>query len=190
MCAVDSAWYAVRVRSNFETEVSLMLRGHGYEEFLPTCKKKTRDESKSFDSPLFPGYLFCRLDITKRLPVLKMPGVVSFIGLGKVPVPVSTEEIDSVRAMARSKLAMSPWPYLEVGQKVLIGQGPLAGIEAILLENKGVYRVVVSIDLLRRSVIAEINASWITPVTSRPSVRHTSTLSRAYLYSPDAAQSL
>jgi transcription antitermination factor NusG len=169
----DSNWYALRVRSNFESVVSAVLRGRGYEEFLPTYLRKTQDGSKSFDCPLFPGYLFCRLDITKRLPVLMTPGVVSFIGLGKVPVPIANEEIDAVREMTRAKLVMAPWPYLKAGERVLIAGGPLSGVEAILVEAKGTCRVVVSIELLQRSVIAEVNASWIHPIGNHLAFRQT-----------------
>ena len=90
-------WYAIRVQSKFENLVSATLRGKGYEEFLPVYRSSRRwsDRVKNLDLPLFPGYLFCRFDVHGRLlPILTTPGVISIIGAGKTPIPVSDDEID------------------------------------------------------------------------------------------------
>jgi transcription antitermination factor NusG len=67
---------------------------------------------KAVDLPLFPGYLFCRLDVNRRLPVLLTPGVKSIVGCGKLPAPVDPEQIEAVFRLARSGIPMLPWPYL------------------------------------------------------------------------------
>jgi transcription antitermination factor NusG len=159
-------WYALRVRSNFETVVSTTLRAKGYEEFVPTYKERRNwtDRVKLVERPFFPGYVFCKLDLERRLPALMVPGIVSIVGVGRTPYPVSEDELDAVRAVINSKLAASPWPFLQTGQRVLIERGPLTGMEAILVEIKSSYRVVVSISLLRRSVAAEVDGSWVRPL--------------------------
>jgi transcription antitermination factor NusG len=122
---------------------------------------------KQLDLPLFPGYLFCRFDVRDRLPILTTPGVISIVGAGKTPVPVDDEEIEAIRAILRSGLAAQPWPFLRVGSKVYVEGGPLAGVEGIIANTDKVYRLVVSVSLLQRSVAVEINREWARPIPDR-----------------------
>lgn len=165
----EQPWYALRVRSNFEQNVASVLRFKGYEEFLPTYRVRRRwsDRIKEIQVPLFAGYVFCRLDISNRLPVLTTSGVVGVVGCGKTPVPVTTEELEAVRAIVNSDLAASPWPFLRVGQRVELIHGPLTGLEGILTKLKGKYRLVVTVTLLQRSVAVEIDRDW-ARVTGNP----------------------
>jgi len=146
------------------------LRERGYEEFAPSHKAERHwsDRKKEIDQFLFPGYVFCRFNPHNRLPVLTAPGVVDVVGWGKIPAPIPDEEIERVRRMVQSGLLVSPWPYLELGQAVLIEHGPLAGMEGILAEVKGRCRLVVSINLLKRSISAEVERSCVRPVKSVP----------------------
>jgi transcription antitermination factor NusG len=163
---VADPWYAVRVRSNHERISAFHLQDRGYQEFSPSYKIERRwsDRKKEVEQFLFPGYVFCRLNPQQRLPVLSAPGVVGLVGCGKIPTPIPDEEIDRIRRMVQSGLLITPWPFLELGQTVLIEQGPLAGVEGILEEVKGKCRLVVSISLLRRSVGAEVDRHWVRPV--------------------------
>jgi len=167
---VTYPWFAVRVRSNCEKIAELHLRDRGYERFAPAYKveRQWSDRRKEIDRFLFPGYVFCRLDGQDRLPVLTIPGVVGLVGFGKIPAPIPDEEIERIQRMLQSGLLVKPWPFLEVGQTVLIERGPLAGMEGILAEEKGQCRLVVSVHLLRRSVAAEVDRTWVRPVQARP----------------------
>jgi transcription antitermination factor NusG len=168
---VPDQWYAVRVRSNYEKVSALHLEERGYEKFTPSYKMERRwsDRKKEIEQFLFPGYVFCRLNPQYRLPVLSAPGVVGLVGCGKIPAPIPDYEIDRIRTMVQSGLLVTPWPFLELGQTVLIEQGPLAGVEGILEEVKGKCRLIVSINLLRRSVGAEVDRRWVRPL--KPSNR-------------------
>ena len=160
-------WYAIRTQSKFESPVSAALRGKGYQEFLPLYHSRRRwsDRVKELDLPLFPGYVFCRFDLRDRLlPILTTPGVVAILGAGKTPVPISAEEIAAVRAIVCSGLPARPWPCLTCGSRVLIEYGPLAGIEGIALRVDKVFRLVVSVHLLQRSVAVEIDRDWVRPI--------------------------
>jgi transcription antitermination factor NusG len=160
------AWFALRVKSNFEKTTSQILLQKGYEAFLPTYHTRNRwsDRIKTVERPLFPGYLFCRFYQGDRLPVLVTPGVVGVVGLGKTPVPIPEAEIQAVEAIIRSGLPAMPWPFLRVGQRLLMERGPLRGVEGILQEIKSCYRFVVSVNLLQRSVAAEVESDWVRPV--------------------------
>jgi transcription antitermination factor NusG len=161
-------WFALRIRSKHEQTTMLHLESRGYEQFSPTYKieRQWSDRKKMTDQSLFPGYIFCRLDTNDRLPVLTVPGVVGIVGFGDGPTSIPEEEVERVRAMLRSGLLVTPWPFLKIGQTVLIERGPLAGIEGIFQEVKGRCRIVVSISLLQRSVSSEIERSWVRPLST------------------------
>jgi transcriptional antiterminator NusG len=169
-------WFALRLRSNCERVAAMHLHQRGYQEYAPSYKieKRWSDRTKQIDQFLFPGYIFCRFDPSDRLPVLSAPGVVDVVGFGKTPQDIPETEIERVRRMVESGLLVTPYPYVQVGQAVLIERGPLAGVEGILVEVKGNTRLVVSVNLLRRSVSAEVDRHWIRPIPALSSdlVRH------------------
>jgi len=160
-------WFALRVRSGSEKLVATIAENKGIEYFLPRylCNRRWSDRVKSLEVPLFPGYLFCRLNPEYRLPVLTIPGVQHFVGLGKVPVAISEAEIDALQAAIRSGLRTEPWPYLTAGQRVRLDRGPLEGMEGLLVEVRKQQRIVVSVELLMRSVSVEIDRTWVEPAS-------------------------
>jgi transcription antitermination factor NusG len=159
------SWFAVRVKSNCEKIVVEAATQKGYESFLPLyrCRRRGYDRFRDLDLPLFPGYVFCRFDVRHRLPLITMPSVVHIVGFGKVPVAVDDAEIDSLRVMVHSGLALLPWPFLETGQRVSIEEGPLRGIEGVIKEIKGSDHLIISITLLQRAVAVEIDRRWVRP---------------------------
>jgi transcription antitermination factor NusG len=159
-------WFALQVRSRWEGTTAGLLRGKGLETLLPTyaTMRKWSDRFKVVESPLFPGYVFCRFDVHNRLPVLITPGVISVVGRGKTPIAVDETEIFSIRAAVVSGIHIEPWPYVQIGERVRIKDDVLDGMEGILASFKGSHRVIISVSLLRRSVALEIDRSRITPV--------------------------
>lgn len=158
-----SDWFALRVRPNHERSVNAGLEQRGIESFLPTYKERHSwsDRIRTIERPLFAGYVFCRTAMHRRLPVVTTPGVIDVVGCGRTPTPISADEISSIRSLVDNRLATSPWPFLKVGERVQIKDGPLSGVEGILLEFKGGYRLVVSISLLQRSVSVELDGAWV-----------------------------
>jgi transcription antitermination factor NusG len=160
------SWYALQIRSRWEATTAGLLRRKGLETLLPTymAKRKWSDRLKVVESPIFPGYVFCRFDVHNRLPVLITPGVISVVGRGKTPIAVEDAEMLSLQAAIRAGVAMEPWQYLEIGERVRIDGDVMDGMEGILTSFKGSHRVVISVTLLRRSVALEIDRSRITPL--------------------------
>jgi transcription antitermination factor NusG len=139
----------------------------GFEAFLPSrpVKRRWSDRIRTVDAPIFPGYLFCRFPLSERLRVLNAPGVAQIIGAGRTPIPISETEIQSVKTLVSSKIALMPWPYLRSGQRVWMERGPLAGVEGVVVQAEdGKPRVVVAITLLQRAVAAQIERDWISRV--------------------------
>jgi transcription antitermination factor NusG len=161
-------WFALRVKSRFEKVVATMASNKGFEEFLPVyqCRRRWSDRLKEVEFPLFPGYVFCRLDPQYRLPLLTIPGVLHFVGIGKTPVPLEDAEIAAIKAAVQSGLSTEPWPFLEAGQRVRLEEGPLAGVEGLFVGASKQDRLVVSVTLLKRAVAVTIERHWATPLDS------------------------
>jgi transcription antitermination factor NusG len=160
-------WFAVRVRSNCEKIASASLRSKGYEELLPLQKVRRlwSDRIKVVELPLFPGYVFCRFEASRRLPILTTPGVVGILGFGETLTPVQEHEISSLRTVLGAGLPCEPWPFLKAGQPITIEHGPLAGVDGTVLQIRGQYRLIVQISLLQRSVAAEVDRESVRPLT-------------------------
>jgi transcription antitermination factor NusG len=164
------SWFAVQVRTRQELGISEHLRSNGYEWILPLsrCQKRWSDRIKEVQSPLFPGYLFCRFDPLDRLPILKIPGVIQIVGSNRQPIPVDEDEIRAIQVLVASGAPNQPCPYLEIGDKVRIESGPLRGLEGLLVEFQGHRRLVLCVTLLQRSVAVRIDSASVTPLRSTP----------------------
>jgi transcription antitermination factor NusG len=119
---MDMHWYALQVKYRHEKAVALVLRGKGYEEFLPLYRSHHRSarRTKEVELPLFPTYVFCRFDPQRRLPILQTPGVFSVISAGSALLRVDEDELAAVRTMLASRLPFEPCPYLELGDEVYV----------------------------------------------------------------------
>ena len=152
-----------RSQSNSEQLAATALEGQGYSSFLPLYKATRRwsDRVKHVDVPLFPGYVFCRFDPQRRLPILMTPGVASVVGIGKVPAPIEDEEIDIIQAVVAAGLPAQPWPFTREGDRVEITAGPLRGMEAIVGKSGDNQRLILSVTMLQRSVLVKVDPSWV-----------------------------
>jgi transcription antitermination factor NusG len=159
-------WYGIRTRSNHERVAAIVLSGKGYDPYLPVYRLRRRraDAVVESEHPLFPGYVFCRFDATKRLPILMTTGVISVLGFGKEPAAIPDEEIEAVRAVLRSGLPAEPCAYLREGQRVRVTSGSLDGVEGILVKKKNQSRMVVSVSMLQRSISVEIDGDRLAAV--------------------------
>jgi transcription antitermination factor NusG len=160
MALAEPAWYAAYTCANHEKRVADQLAERSVEHFLPTFEsvRRWKDRKMRIAQPLFPGYVFIRLALRDRFRVLQIPSVVRFIGFGGGPVALADQEIEILRTSLLPELRASPHPYLKVGRKVRIVNGPLEGTEGILLRMKNALRVVISIDLIMRAASVEVDA--------------------------------
>ena len=164
-------WYALQLRTRFEKVVASHLRGKGYEEYLPTYRSRRHwsDRIKEIEVPLFPGYIFCKFDITDRFPLLVIPGVRSVVSFGGSPMPVPEDEVLAVQRVVNSGLQYGPWPGLAVGQAVQVKYGPLRGLEGMVVEVKKNYHLIISVNMLQRCVSVEIDRDCVMPVSESQS---------------------
>jgi len=158
-------WYALYTRPRHERQVLQELTNQSIEAYLPMHKVRRRwsDRYKIVEEPLFKNYLFVRSDGQHYRRALRPFGAVSFITLDGKPAVVPDEEIEAVQILVDSELPHNPYPYLKEGRKVRVKYGPLEGCEGILIRKRGLARLIVSVNLLQRSIEAEVDADWIEP---------------------------
>jgi transcription antitermination factor NusG len=158
-----STWYAVRVKPRHEKRVAEHLVSRGYETILPLTRS-TRVWGKRASTasiPVFDGYVFCQLDVHRRLPVLTTPGVLYVLGTSDGPVPIKQSELRSLRIIVQSNLPLTPWETYTPGTDVLIVAGPLMGARGVVLDVANDRKLIVSVSLLQRSVAVQLHSDWL-----------------------------
>jgi|SRR5947209_251809 len=154
------SWFAIQVAPRHEKKVATMLGYKGYEQFVPTyeSRRKWSDRSKVIELPLFPSYVFCKIHHKAANGlILTTPGVLRVVGFGGKPYPIADDEIDAIRKLTLCA-DVSPVTYLKVGQKVRITSGPLSGVTGILAQIKNRNRVVISVDLIMKSIAVDVDS--------------------------------
>jgi transcription antitermination factor NusG len=159
-------WYAVWTRSRHEKSVSDHLSRKDLETFLPLYStiRRWKNGDHRVEMPLFPGYTFVRMRLEDHLQVLKVAGVVRLVGFGSMPTPLEDGQVESLRRALGAGVKAEPHPYLTAGRRVRITAGPLAGREGLLVRWKSALRVVLSVDLIQRSILVDTEAQALEPV--------------------------
>jgi transcription antitermination factor NusG len=165
-------WYALYTSANHEKKVAAELGWRSVENFLPlySSVRRWKDRKVRLQLPLFPGYVFVHVALNDRVRVLQVPGVAKLVSFGGLPVALPDEQLEALRAGLSGQMRAEPHPFLTVGRRIRVLRGPFEGIEGILVRRKGVLRVVLSLELILRSVAVEVDASEIEPILQP--VRH------------------
>ena len=158
-------WYALYTCPRHEKRVAEQIKQRRISCFLPPYRavQRWKDRRKELELALFPGYVFVRIALRDRLRVLQLTGAVRFVSFNGHPAPLPDAEIDALMNALASGVRARPHPYLTVGRRVRIRYGPLARSQGILVRRKDRFRVVLSLDLLRRSVDVEVDESDVEP---------------------------
>lgn len=158
---VQQHWYAAYTCANHEKQVATQLDVRAVEHFLPlySSVRRWKDRRVTLDLPLFPGYVFIRLALQERLRVLEIPGVVRLVGFNGQAAALPDEEMEILRSGLSQSLRAEPHPFLTVGRRVRITGGPFAGLEGVLKRKKSSVRVVVTLELIQRSVAVDVDVA-------------------------------
>jgi transcription termination/antitermination protein NusG len=160
-------WYALWTASHCERLVLDQLVAKGFELFLPALDvwSRRRGTRRLINSPMFPGYLFLRhaMDKGAYVEIRKTRGLVRILGerWDRLAV-VADGEIDAIQRLMGLDLRLFPHPYLREGQRVRITDGPLTGVQGLLVRanpDKGL--LVLSITLLQRSVAVSVDCTHV-----------------------------
>jgi len=169
----QSSWYAIHTRSRFEKRVADQLREKKIFTFLPLLQQLRRwsDRWSKVEVPAFTCYAFVRIVATAeaRVQVLRTPGVLSFVGREGLGASIPDEEIDNLRTVFREKIPCTVHPFINIGRRVRIRGGSLDGIEGILVGQNQDKSLVVSVELLGRSLSIRAEGYDLEPIWSAPS---------------------
>jgi transcription termination/antitermination protein NusG len=156
---MPNEWFAVYTRPRHEKKVAEQLTNKGIQVFLPlrTVISHWKDRRKEVQFPLFTGYVFVHIVLEDRLSVLRIPGVVQFVASEGKPVAIPDSQIDAVRQLVNSGLKYDPYPYVKEGMRVTIRNGPLKGVEGLVLAKRKKHLLVLSVDLIQQSASLEID---------------------------------
>lgn len=152
-------WFAAHTGSCQEKRVALHLSARNIEFFLPVHRVISAWKNGlrvPIERPMFPGYVFVKIERGSRVRVVELPGVHSIVGAGREPIALPSEEIEALRQGIHLRNA-EPHPYLNVGDRATIRTGPLAGMTGIVVRKKNGYRLVLSVDLIMKSVSVEVD---------------------------------
>jgi transcription antitermination factor NusG len=158
---VEPRWYAAHICANHEKRVAAELGAREVEHFLPlySSVRRWKDRRIELELPLFPGYVFVRLALRDRLRVVQIPSVVRLVGFGGLATALPDAEMEIMRSGLSERLCAEPHPFLTIGRRVRITAGPFAGLVGVLKRKKSSWRVVVSLELIQRSVAVNVEAA-------------------------------
>jgi transcription antitermination factor NusG len=139
--------------------VAQQIERRSFSCFLPVYRsvRRWKDRRKELELALFPGYVFVRMALEKKLRVLEVPGVVHLVSFNGQPAPVPAEQIETLRERLSNAGRIEPHPYLSKGRRVRVRSGAMEGLEGIVVRRKDSCRIVFSIDLIQRSVAVEVD---------------------------------
>jgi transcription antitermination factor NusG len=161
-------WYAIRTRGRSEQTVDSQLCAHGLETFLPTYTEVHRwsDRRRNITLPLFPGYTFLRATVSAEIRslVLRCSGVIDFVNsLGRL-LTIGDREIEDIQLLATRQIAFSPCAFVDIGTRVRVRGGALDGLVGILVGRNSDTSLVISLELIQRSVALRIQGYEVCPV--------------------------
>ncbi len=152
-------WFATYTCSRREKQVARELEERSVECFLPLYRVSHRGDGVKFvQLPLFPSYIFVRIALRDRLHVLQVPGVVRLVSFNGQPAALEDHEIEVIRNVLSAGVRAEPFPYIKIGREVEILSGPLRGLRGKVIRKNNRFRVVLSVDLLQRSIVADIDS--------------------------------
>jgi transcription antitermination factor NusG len=161
------AWFAVQTRPRHEKKVSAELQEKGVSAFLPlvSSTRQWSDRSRVVEMPLFPQYVFVRIAQTlqTRVSVLRTDGVTNFVGTRGIGVPIPDEQIERVQTVVARGIPVASHSFLNVGKRIRIRGGALDGLQGILTAVNGNQTLVVSVELIQRSIAIRIAGFSVEP---------------------------
>lgn len=167
-----SPWWALYTRHQHEKSIAEALMTKSFEVFLPVYDsvRRWKDRKKLLSLPLFPGYVFVKGGLDRKLQIVSTPGVHMVLYSGERVATIPEAEIEAIRKTVEGRYRAEPHPFLNCGAKVRVVRGALEGVEGILLRKKNLCRLVLSVGMLAQSVAVEVNSSDVEPL--RPERLH------------------
>jgi len=160
-------WWVAHLKSRQEKVLARYLREHDVPFYLPQMEKRVRRSGRTFVSylPLFSGYVFFRGGREEKLRALKSNVIVNV--LEPADQTEISGELTQLRDLQLTDAQLVPHPYVGPGDTVLITDGAFQGYRGVVVKEKGVTRLVVSVSFIRQSVALEVDREFIRPERRR-----------------------
>lgn len=165
----SQSWHVIYTRHQHEKIVAQILGSKGFEVFLPlySAVHRWKDRDKQLSLPLFPCYVFLKGGMERRMDIVTTAGMYAFVGTQNRAAVIPPEEMEAIRRAVASPSRVEPHPFLKCGDRVRVKSGAMAGVEGILTRKKNLYRLVLSVELLRQSVALDIDAHLVEKAASQ-----------------------
>ena len=160
----DKNWFAVYVKSRHEKSVYSELQQKGIESSLPlvTQTRQWSDRKKKVEVPLFRGYVFVNIDISKdKMNVLQTDGVVKFVTFCNKTVSIPSEQMYWLDQLLMSELQVESEQDFPLGGEVDVTFGPLKGLRGRVKQKNSKSRLVVWFDSIMQGVSVEIEPAFL-----------------------------
>jgi transcription antitermination factor NusG len=167
-------WYVLYTYPRHEKAIREQLESRSIEAFLPTfiSKNRWKDRCARVETPLFPGYVFIRINLSDRNRAFAIPGVIRMLSINGTPAPVDDAEIEAVKLCLEGGATLEPYPFIEVGDRVRVRSGLLEGLEGFVSRCKNERRFIVPISLINQSVSVEIDVELLEPLSLQDHYQH------------------
>jgi transcription antitermination factor NusG len=170
----DLRWYAVYTYPRHEKAVTEQLESKSIETFLPTFLSEShwKDRRVRIPTPVFPGYVFSRINLSERSKVLSARGVIRLLSFNGTPAPIDDLEIEALKLCMERCVTLEPYPFVEVGDRVRVRSGVLEGLEGLVSRCKNERRLIVPITLIHQSVAIEIDVQLLELLDAKTVSQH------------------
>jgi len=165
--SAGSDWFALQTRARFERKVCSQIENKNHEAFVPATRARHRwsDRYQTIEVPIFPGYVFVRAmaNSSDRLAILQTRGAYGFVTFSGIVARIPDDQINDLRRIEMQNCALSPYPFLKLGQLVRIRGGCLDGLKGIFVADRG-NKLVISIAPMQRSIALDVDSYELEPV--------------------------
>lgn len=153
------SWYAAYTLPRHEKAVAEQLTQLGISSYLPLCSEVRlwNQRRVPVQLPLFPGYVFVRMQLNDKGRVLARPGIVRFVGFGTTLSVLPDDEMDRLKFVLRNWNA-KPYPFFTAGKRVRIRSGPFEGVEGSIIRRKGKTQLVLTLAIIQSAMLLEVEA--------------------------------
>jgi len=165
-------WYALYTKARAEKRVDQTLQEKGFESYLPIQEtvRQWHDRKKKVELPVFSSYVFVRMALKERIPVLQTNGVLKLVSFTGKPSPIPDYEIAAVKRIFDGDHPYVVTNYLSIGREVEVTYGPLAGIRGRLIERRGQNRLLIGIQQIGQALSVEVSQSEVVPIQDHTTV--------------------
>lgn len=161
----ETPWRVFYTTARAEKKCAERLRERQVEVFLPTyvTLRQWADRKKKVVEPLFRNYLFARVDEQDRLRVLQTAGIVRCVSFGGRPAIVDPDEVNQLQLAQQDPERLTPiaYPRPDIGERVVVVDGPMRGLRGEVVRHQGQIHVVVRILEIQQALRVSVQADWV-----------------------------